>query len=177
MISGSAFDVTRIGARERIISLALGFVSLPHGALIRLIPNEPCERVFKKLQLLPTYELLSTTRPDAEPVFHLQLITCATILRARGWSHSAPSFDTSISSATLWENAFEAHPDPKCADDASTLIPCTWQEYSAKVRRMYHACRRELSRDAVPWLSGIPRYHIPSLVSIQYVTGCAPPWL
>ena len=62
----SAFDVTRIrtGAREWVISLALGFVSLPLGALIRLIPNEPCESVFKKLQLLPTYELLPTTRPD-----------------------------------------------------------------------------------------------------------------
>ncbi|KAN0132462.1 hypothetical protein V8E53_009721 [Lactarius tabidus] len=66
---GSAFDVTRIGAREWVISLVLGFLSLPLGALIRLIPNEPCERAFKKLQLLPTHELLPTTHPDAEPGF------------------------------------------------------------------------------------------------------------
>ena len=66
LVGGSAFDVTRIGAREWAISLALGFVSLPLGALIRFIPSEPCERPFTKLQLLPTYELLPTTRPDAE---------------------------------------------------------------------------------------------------------------
>ncbi|KAH9054210.1 calcium-translocating P-type ATPase [Lactarius vividus] len=68
-IGGAAFGVTRIGAREWCISVSLGFVSLPLGALIRLIPNEPCERVFKKLKLLPEPELLPTTRPDAEPGF------------------------------------------------------------------------------------------------------------
>ena len=70
---GSAFDVTRIGAREWVISLTLGFLSLPLGALIRLIPNEPCERAFKKLQLLPTPDLLPTTRPDVEPGFSVAI--------------------------------------------------------------------------------------------------------
>jgi Ca2+-transporting ATPase len=56
-----------MGAREWAISLALGCVPLPLGALIRLIPNEPCERAFEKLQLLPTPELLPTTRSDVEP--------------------------------------------------------------------------------------------------------------
>ena len=32
-----------MGAKEWIISLALGFVALPLGALIRFIPNEPCK--------------------------------------------------------------------------------------------------------------------------------------
>ena len=45
-----------MGAKEWIISLALGFVAFPLGALIRLIPNEPCERVFVKLRLLPKPE-------------------------------------------------------------------------------------------------------------------------
>ncbi|KAN0132469.1 calcium-translocating P-type ATPase [Lactarius tabidus] len=63
---GSVFDVTRMGAREWAISLALGCVPLPLGALIRLIPNEPCERGFKKSQLLPMPEVLPTTRPDSE---------------------------------------------------------------------------------------------------------------
>ncbi|KAF8267739.1 hypothetical protein EI94DRAFT_1729725 [Lactarius quietus] len=63
LFGGSAFGVTRIGAREWIISLALGCFSLPLGALIRLTPNEPSERAFKKLQLLPIPELLPTTRP------------------------------------------------------------------------------------------------------------------
>jgi Ca2+-transporting ATPase len=55
-----------MGTREWVISVALGCVPLPLGALIRLIPNEPCERAFEKLQLLPMPELLPTTRPDTE---------------------------------------------------------------------------------------------------------------
>lgn len=61
IIGGAAFQVTRMGAKEWIISLALGFVALPLGALIRLIPNEPCERVFVKLRLL--------SKPEEEPMF------------------------------------------------------------------------------------------------------------
>ncbi|KAH9025695.1 cation transporting ATPase [Lactarius deliciosus] len=53
LVGGAAFGVTRIGAREWCISAALGCVSLPLGALIRLIPNEPCERYFKRVQLVP----------------------------------------------------------------------------------------------------------------------------
>ncbi|KAH9021976.1 calcium-translocating P-type ATPase [Lactarius hengduanensis] len=68
-VGGAAFSVTRIGAREWGISVGLGCVSLPFGALIRLTPNEPCERVFNRLKLLPEPELLPTTRPDAEPGF------------------------------------------------------------------------------------------------------------
>ncbi|KAH8978137.1 cation transporting ATPase [Lactarius hatsudake] len=66
-VGGAAFGVTRIGAGEWCISVGLGSVSLPLGAFIRLIPNEPCERVFKKLKLLPERDLLPTIRPDAEP--------------------------------------------------------------------------------------------------------------
>ena len=46
-----------MGAKEWIISLALGFVALPLGAVIRLIPNEPCERVrlVHKSQDEPTF--------------------------------------------------------------------------------------------------------------------------
>ncbi|KAH9025710.1 hypothetical protein EDB83DRAFT_2526782 [Lactarius deliciosus] len=68
-VGGAAFGVTHIGAREWCISVALGCISLPLGALIRLIPNEPCERVFKRLKLLPERDLLPTIRPDAEPGF------------------------------------------------------------------------------------------------------------
>ncbi|KAG1804284.1 hypothetical protein EV424DRAFT_1300201, partial [Suillus variegatus] len=38
-IGGTAFQVTCIAGREWGISLALGFVSIPLGALIRLLPN------------------------------------------------------------------------------------------------------------------------------------------
>ncbi|KAF8267743.1 calcium-translocating P-type ATPase [Lactarius quietus] len=67
LFGGSAFGVTRIGAREWAISLALGCFSLPLSALIRLTPNEPSERAFKKLQLMPIQELLPTTRLDDVP--------------------------------------------------------------------------------------------------------------
>jgi Ca2+-transporting ATPase len=56
-----------MGGREWAISLALGFVSLPLGALIRLIPNEPCACIFVKLRLLPKPEAPPTMHPDAEP--------------------------------------------------------------------------------------------------------------
>jgi Ca2+-transporting ATPase len=39
--------------REWGISIALGFVSIPLGALIRLIPNGPCEKFFILLRLRP----------------------------------------------------------------------------------------------------------------------------
>lgn len=58
-----------MGGKEWAISLALGFVALPLGALIRLIPNEPCERIFVKVRLLPKPEVQPTMFPDAEPGF------------------------------------------------------------------------------------------------------------
>ena len=66
-VGGSAFQVTRMGGREWGISLALGFVAIPLGALIRLIPNEPWARKFRKLRLVPTPEMLPTIHPDAVP--------------------------------------------------------------------------------------------------------------
>ncbi|KAH9033383.1 calcium-translocating P-type ATPase [Lactarius pseudohatsudake] len=64
-----AFGVTRMGVREWCISVALGCISLPLGALIRLTPNEPFEGFFKRLKLLPEPELLPTICPDAESDF------------------------------------------------------------------------------------------------------------
>jgi hypothetical protein len=66
-VGGMAFQVTRMGGKEWAISLALGFISLPLGALIRCIPNEPVERLFVKLRMLPKQEVLPTTHPDAQP--------------------------------------------------------------------------------------------------------------
>ncbi|KAH9167792.1 hypothetical protein EDB89DRAFT_1890307 [Lactarius sanguifluus] len=56
---GSAFGVTRMGAREWCISVALGCAYLPLGAVIRLLPNEPLERVCMKQRWLP---------PKSEPL-------------------------------------------------------------------------------------------------------------
>jgi len=65
-VGGSAFQVTRIGGREWGISLALGFVSIPLGALIRCIPSGPCERLFIKVRLLPNPQVLPSNSQDME---------------------------------------------------------------------------------------------------------------
>ena len=46
--------------------------------------------------------------------------------RARG-SHSDPRFDPSTSSATLWENMFEVHPDTPPDDPVYELLGVTPQ--------------------------------------------------
>jgi len=63
LVGASAFQVTHIGGREWGISIALGVVSLPLGALIRLLPNEPFEKVFNAVGLLGRREVLPTVRP------------------------------------------------------------------------------------------------------------------
>ena len=65
-VGGAAFQVTEMGGREWGISLALGFVSLPLGALIRFIPNPPVEKFFKKVRLMRDPDLLPKSRPDSE---------------------------------------------------------------------------------------------------------------
>jgi hypothetical protein len=51
-IDGTAFQVMYIGGREWGISLTLGFMSIPLGALIRIFPNRPFERLFILMRLL-----------------------------------------------------------------------------------------------------------------------------
>ncbi|KAJ7284885.1 calcium-transporting ATPase [Mycena rebaudengoi] len=67
-IGGAAFSVTRIGGREWGISLALGVVSIPLGALVRLLPTEPFEKVFKKVGLLGKPDVLPTAAPNPDNV-------------------------------------------------------------------------------------------------------------
>ncbi|KAF7312342.1 Calcium-transporting ATPase [Mycena indigotica] len=67
-VGGAAFSVTEIGGREWGISLALGVVSIPLGALIRLMPSEPFERLFKAVGLLGKPEVLPTTAPNPDNV-------------------------------------------------------------------------------------------------------------
>ncbi|KAF7970842.1 hypothetical protein HWV62_22800, partial [Athelia sp. TMB] len=64
-VGGAAFQVTHIGGREWGISLALGVVSIPLGALVRYMPNAPFERLFIRLHLLPNPEVLPTIKPGA----------------------------------------------------------------------------------------------------------------
>ncbi|KZV64863.1 Ca-transporting ATPase [Peniophora sp. CONT] len=97
-IGGAAFSVTRIAGREWGISLALGFVSIPLGALIRCIPNGPCERLFRAVRLLPRDPSpLPTTAPGTpEPGlgFALDMLrnNLGTFQRVRGGRVRSSSF-------------------------------------------------------------------------------------
>ncbi|KAI0368013.1 calcium-translocating P-type ATPase [Pilatotrama ljubarskyi] len=93
-VGGAAFQVTRIGGREWGIALALGFVSIPLGALIRCIPNGPVERFFIKTRLLPNPEVLPTTRPEAEWNSAIQLVrdNLNTFSHVRGGRMRASSY-------------------------------------------------------------------------------------
>ena len=65
-IGGAAFQVVRISGREWGISLAVGFVSIPWGAVIRCMPNGPFENFFKFIRLMGEPEVLPTLSPDKE---------------------------------------------------------------------------------------------------------------
>lgn len=65
-VGGAAFQVVRIGGREWGISLALGFVSIPWGVIIRCMPNGPFETFFKFTKLLGKPEILPTVSPEKE---------------------------------------------------------------------------------------------------------------
>ncbi|KAF9778977.1 Ca-transporting ATPase [Thelephora terrestris] len=64
-VGGTAFQVMPIPAREWGISLALGFASIPLGALIRYIPTPPLERAFIRLRLMSPEVILPITGPKA----------------------------------------------------------------------------------------------------------------
>lgn len=66
-VGGAAFQVTRVDGKIWGISLALGVVSIPLGALVRLLPNEPFEKLFDRLGLFgKPEEVLPTSTPDQE---------------------------------------------------------------------------------------------------------------
>ncbi|KIK99153.1 hypothetical protein PAXRUDRAFT_132713 [Paxillus rubicundulus Ve08.2h10] len=102
-VGGAAFQVTHIGAREWGISLALGVVSIPLGALIRLMPNKPFERLFTAIRLLPSPEVLPTIRPDAEWNLAIELVrdNLATFANLRGGRLRSSSFVGKSRSARL----------------------------------------------------------------------------
>ncbi|KIP10478.1 hypothetical protein PHLGIDRAFT_84980 [Phlebiopsis gigantea 11061_1 CR5-6] len=166
-VGGAAFQVTHVGGREWGISLALGFVSIPLGALLRAIPNGPVERFLIKVRVLPKPELLPTSRdvewntaidmvrdnlntfahvrgarmrassyvdrsrkarPQTQPKVALSsLMTMVPTLVASsigaGWHPQSPTglsdpahYDPSKSSAALWENKIQIHPETKPDD-------------------------------------------------------------
>ncbi|EIN10054.1 Ca-transporting ATPase [Punctularia strigosozonata HHB-11173 SS5] len=168
-VGGSAFQVTRIGGLEWGISIALGFVSIPLGALLRMIPNAPVEKLLRTVRLLPNPEVLPTRAPEGEWNSAIQLVrdnlnTFANVRGGRlrsssfamksrksqindeqrptisslmtmvptlvattvgaGWAPQKGSLsdpahsDPSKSTAALWEDKIQVHPDTKQDDYA-----------------------------------------------------------
>jgi len=61
---GAAFSVNRLGGRDWGISLIVGFISLPIGAIVRMIPTEPIHRVLIKMGLFPDPDKLPVVTDD-----------------------------------------------------------------------------------------------------------------
>ncbi|KAG0145622.1 hypothetical protein CROQUDRAFT_45541 [Cronartium quercuum f. sp. fusiforme G11] len=55
-VGGAAFQVTRIGIRDWGICLIIGFISLPVGVLVKLLPTEPFDRIYNRF-FPPTTEI------------------------------------------------------------------------------------------------------------------------
>ncbi|KAG1722207.1 cation transporting ATPase [Suillus lakei] len=122
-IGGTAFQVTRIAGREWGISLALGFVSIPLGALIRLLPNGPFECLFIMMCLLPKPEGgLLKVRPDVEWNSEIELVcdNLATFANLRGGRLRSSSFVVKSCQARLHED--KCVPLPSLMTMVPTLI-------------------------------------------------------
>ncbi|KAG8942038.1 hypothetical protein FRC04_003886 [Tulasnella sp. 424] len=65
-VGGAAFSVHHLSGKSWGVSLALGFGSLPLGFLIRLIPEAPVERIFRKLKLMRDSDILPIESPESQ---------------------------------------------------------------------------------------------------------------
>ncbi|BEI91925.1 uncharacterized protein CcaverHIS019_0407450 [Cutaneotrichosporon cavernicola] len=63
-VGGAAFQVQRLNGRDWGISLVVGFLSIPLGALVRTIPTAPIERLLVKWKLFPDPDQLPLVKPD-----------------------------------------------------------------------------------------------------------------
>ncbi|KAG8937797.1 hypothetical protein FRC04_010055 [Tulasnella sp. 424] len=57
-VGGAPFSFHHLSGKSWGVSLTLGFGSLPFGFLVRLIPEEPVERIFRKLALMQDTDIL-----------------------------------------------------------------------------------------------------------------------
>lgn len=57
---GAAFSVSDISGLQWGVSIILGLVSIPLGAAIRFIPNEPLERQAEKIRFIKKKPILPT---------------------------------------------------------------------------------------------------------------------
>ncbi|GJJ08344.1 hypothetical protein Clacol_002555 [Clathrus columnatus] len=106
-VGGAAFQVTPIGGREWGISIAFGFMSIPIGFLLRLIPDEYLEKWLIKLHLMAdTNSVLPVTSPDQtgwNPAINLVRDNLETFANIRGGRLRSSSFVGKSRSARLEE--------------------------------------------------------------------------
>ena len=65
-VGGAAFSVTPISGRDWGISIAFGFLSIPIGALIRTIPNDPIRNLLVSVHLMQDPNALPVVTPDTD---------------------------------------------------------------------------------------------------------------
>ncbi|OCF76311.1 calcium-translocating P-type ATPase, PMCA-type [Kwoniella mangroviensis CBS 8886] len=65
-VGGAAFQVTRLGGRDWAISLIIGAISLPIGAVVRLLPTGPFEKMLIKLRIYNDPNKLPVVAPEVE---------------------------------------------------------------------------------------------------------------
>lgn len=106
-VGGAAFQVTPIGGREWGLSIAFGFLSIPIGFLLRLIPDEPLEKWLVKLHLMAKPDsALPVTNPDQagwNPAINLVRDNLETFANIRGGRLRSSSFVGKSRSARLEE--------------------------------------------------------------------------
>ncbi|KIJ51508.1 hypothetical protein M422DRAFT_157926 [Sphaerobolus stellatus SS14] len=105
-VGGAAFQVTEIGGREWGIAIALGFMSIPIGFVLRLIPDGPFERLLIKTRLLddPQQTVLPTVREEEwHPALNMVRDNLTTFANIRGGRMRSSSFVGKSRSARLHE--------------------------------------------------------------------------
>ncbi|KZO91541.1 calcium-translocating P-type ATPase [Calocera viscosa TUFC12733] len=65
-VGGAAFQVTSINGRDWGISILLGIMSIPIGAVMRFVPNAPVEKVLIWCRLMKNPNVLPVQSPESE---------------------------------------------------------------------------------------------------------------
>ena len=74
-VGGAAFQVVRLGGRDWAISLIIGLLALPLGALIRTLPTEPFHRLLIKLRVYDDPNKLPEVSTETEDIEYNQAFT------------------------------------------------------------------------------------------------------
>jgi Ca2+-transporting ATPase len=65
-VGGAAFQVERLTGLQWGVSIVIGIMALPIGALLRCIPNSWAQAAFVKLRIMKDPNVLPTTDPKAD---------------------------------------------------------------------------------------------------------------